>query len=172
MKTTLLKWKLHWWKVRRTWVDDKNTANMPLGFIVLACIYILLSEGKTLGQLFSTFARFSYTAEHYILQIFLEKSSLYCNLQISTVPQKQSHGNQLIHRCLTRTKSIGRGQDPESQAGKQTVRWLWRMVFGVEMGREVWRRGWIRIEFAKEQCFQFPSKSCREMARGEERVSS
>src|SRR6218665_1868587 len=36
-------------------------------------------------------------------------------------PQKQSRGNQLIYRCLTRTKSIGRGQDKGSQAGRQTV---------------------------------------------------
>ena len=34
--------------------------------------------------------------------------------------QKQSHRNQLIHRCLTETKSIGSGQDPESQAGRQS----------------------------------------------------
>jgi len=36
---------------------------------------------------------------------------------------------------LIKTKSIGSGSDPES--GRQTVRWLWWMVFGVEMGREV-----------------------------------
>src|SRR6218665_973269 len=34
-------------------------------------------------------------------------------------PQKRSRGNQLIHRRLTETKSIGSGQDPESQAGRQ-----------------------------------------------------
>ena len=34
-------------------------------------------------------------------------------------PQKRSRRNQLIHRRLTKTKSIGRGQDPESQAGRQ-----------------------------------------------------
>jgi len=26
-------------------------------------------------------------------------------------PQKRSRRNQLIHRCLTRKKSVGRGQD-------------------------------------------------------------
>src|SRR6218665_2631190 len=52
-------------------------------------------------------------------------------------PQKRSHRNQLIHRRLTKTKSIGIGQDPESQAGRQTVSRLWWMVFGVETGREV-----------------------------------
>src|SRR6218665_1207277 len=55
-------------------------------------------------------------------------------------PQKRSRRNQIIHRRLTKTKSIGSGQDPESQAGRQTVRRLWGMVLGVETGREVW--GW------------------------------
>ena len=35
-------------------------------------------------------------------------------------PQKQNQGNQLIHRCLSKTKTIGRAQDPESQAGRQS----------------------------------------------------
>src|SRR6218665_3894637 len=35
-------------------------------------------------------------------------------------PQKQSRGNQLIHRRLIRRKSIGSGQDPENQAGNCT----------------------------------------------------
>src|SRR6218665_685151 len=35
-------------------------------------------------------------------------------------PQKRSRRNQLIHRRLTKTKSIGSGQDPESQAGRQS----------------------------------------------------
>ena len=35
-------------------------------------------------------------------------------------PQKQSRRNQLIHKRLTKTKSIGSGQDPESQAGRQS----------------------------------------------------
>src|SRR6218665_1962753 len=34
-------------------------------------------------------------------------------------PQKRSRRNQFIHRLLTKTKSIGSGQDPESQAGRQ-----------------------------------------------------
>ena len=66
-------------------------------------------------------------------------------------PQKRSRGNQLIHRRLTRTKSIGSGQNPESQAGRQTIRRLWWMVFGVETGWEVRGRGRARIGFAKEQ---------------------
>ena len=35
-------------------------------------------------------------------------------------PQKLSRGNQLIHRRLTKTISMGSGQDPESQACKQS----------------------------------------------------
>src|SRR6218665_122562 len=35
-------------------------------------------------------------------------------------PQKRSRRNQLIHRRLTKTKSIGSGQDLESQAGRQS----------------------------------------------------
>src|SRR6218665_2826632 len=35
-------------------------------------------------------------------------------------PQKRSCRNQLIHRRLTKTKSIGSSQDPESQAGRQS----------------------------------------------------
>ena len=35
-------------------------------------------------------------------------------------PQKRSRRNQLIHRRLTKTKSIGSGHDPESQAGRQS----------------------------------------------------
>jgi len=32
-------------------------------------------------------------------------------------PQKQSRGNQLIHRRFSKAKSIGSGSDSESQAG-------------------------------------------------------
>ena len=35
-------------------------------------------------------------------------------------PQKRSRRNQLFHRRLTKIKSIGSGQDPESQAGRQS----------------------------------------------------
>jgi len=39
-------------------------------------------------------------------------------------PQKRIPMNQLIHRHLIRTKSIGRGQDPENLAGR-----LWWQCF-------------------------------------------
>ena len=35
-------------------------------------------------------------------------------------PQKRSQGNQVIHRRLSKTKSIGSGSDPQSRAGKQS----------------------------------------------------
>jgi len=67
-------------------------------------------------------------------------------------PQRRIRGNQLIHRCLSKTESIGSGLDPESPADRQTA-----MVDGVWSwdGREVRRRGWIRIGSVEEQCFKF-----------------
>ena len=41
------------------------------------------------------------------------------NFRFLERPQNRGRGNQLIRRRLTRTKSIGSGQDPESQAGRQ-----------------------------------------------------
>src|SRR6218665_832403 len=35
-------------------------------------------------------------------------------------PQKRSRGNQLIHRRLSKTKSIGSRSDPESEASSRT----------------------------------------------------
>src|SRR6218665_761509 len=35
-------------------------------------------------------------------------------------PQTRSRGNQLIHRRLSKPKSIGSGSDPESQADRQS----------------------------------------------------
>jgi len=51
-----------------------------------------------------------------------------------------------IDRRLVRSK----------ESGRQAVRW-W-MVFGVEMGRNVRRRGRIKMIFVEEQCFQFGMK--------------
>src|SRR6218665_1034076 len=70
----------------------------------------------------------------------VKKSFIYSRIVISIYlqrPQKRGRGNQLIHRCLSRTKSIGSGLNSESQAGRQTVRRLLWMVFGVETWREV-----------------------------------
>ena len=45
-----------------------------------------------------------------------------CKLQIFEFTQKLSLGNQLIHRRLSKRKSIGSGSDPETvrQAGRQS----------------------------------------------------
>src|SRR6218665_3354162 len=40
------------------------------------------------------------------------------NLRFLQRPQKRSRRNQFIHRRLTRTQSIGRGQLPDSQSGR------------------------------------------------------
>jgi len=58
-------------------------------------------------------------------KFFLAMSLLLCHgnrkLEISTASTKWSRGNQLIYRRLSKTKSIGSGSDPESQAGRQTA---------------------------------------------------
>src|SRR6218665_1240387 len=56
-------------------------------------------------------------------------------------PQKRSRRNQIIHKHFSRTKSIGNVSDPDRQAGRQTVRRLWSMVFGARTEREVGRTG-------------------------------
>ena len=51
--------------------------------------------------------------------------------------QKRSRRNQLIHRRLTKTKSIGSCQDPERQADSQTAMvdgaWSWDGEGGMGM---------------------------------------
>ena len=42
------------------------------------------------------------------------------NSRFLKLPQKRSRRNQLIPRRLTKRKSIGGGQDPESQAGRRS----------------------------------------------------
>ena|SRR6218665_1082606 len=51
-------------------------------------------------------------------------------------PHKRSRRNQLIHRRLKQNK-IDRQRSRSRESGRQTVRRLWWMVFGVETGREV-----------------------------------
>src|SRR6218665_1671271 len=56
-------------------------------------------------------------------------------------PQKRIRGNQLIHKRLSKRKSIGSGSDDlrSGESSRQTDRRLLWMVFGVEMGRRVGR---------------------------------
>src|SRR5688572_30665250 len=89
-----------------------------------------------------TFAHSSISSIVIVKSIFLER------------PQKRSRGNQLIHRRLIKTESIGRGSKSR-QSGRQTVRRLRWMMFRVEMAREVRGGEGIGIGFVKKQCFQF-----------------
>ena len=57
------------------------------------------------------------------------------NSRFLLLPQKRNRGNQLIHRRLSKTKSIGSGSDPESKAGRQSD------VYGARMGLELRRGG-------------------------------
>src|SRR6218665_921158 len=49
-----------------------------------------------------------------------KKRAVIVNSRFLERPQKRSRANQLIHRRLTKTKSMRSGQDPESQAGRQS----------------------------------------------------
>src|SRR6218665_1594153 len=52
------------------------------------------------------------------------------------------------------------------ESGRQTVTRLWWMVFEVDKGREVGRRGQIRIMFVEEQCFKFGMKELKRDGKG------
>jgi len=56
-----------------------------------------------------------------------------CKLEISKTPNK-AKSREPAYSWALKSKSIGRGSDPESQAGRQagrqTVSRLWWMVFG------------------------------------------
>jgi len=77
------------------------------------------------------------------LQQQLQESTRIVNSRFLQHPKKQSHHrNQLIHRRLSKTKSIGNGSDPESQAGRQSDGYGgWCLELKWPDGREVGRRG-------------------------------
>ena len=79
------------------------------------------------------------------------------NLEISTAPAKAKLWEPAYSWALIQNK-IDRQRVRFRESGRQTVRRLRWMVFGVEMRREVGRRGWIMIGFIEEQCFQFGVK--------------
>src|SRR6218665_3087586 len=84
----------------------------------------------------------------FMLQLELE--IVIVNSRFLERPQKQSLRNQLIHRRLTKTKSIGSGQDPESQSGRQLNGyggWCLELRYG-DGG----------MGMTKNQCFQFGVK--------------
>src|SRR6218665_1272421 len=75
------------------------------------------------------------------------------NSRFLQLPQKRSRGNQLIHRRLSKKTDRQRVRSRESD--RQTVRWLWWMVFGVETGREVGRSGLTTQETRNGTSFCF-----------------
>ena len=75
-------------------------------------------------------------------------------------PQKRSRGNHLIHRRLSKTKSI---DSPESQAGRQSDGYDgWCLELRWEGGR----RGQVRLGFVEEQCFKFGVKELWRDSKG------
>src|SRR6218665_2490786 len=91
---------------------------------------------------------------YHFVRTILSNTILSGHPYISRAPAKTKSPEPAYYRRFTKTKSIGNGQDPE----RQTVRRIWWMVFGIQMGREVWERQSIRIGFAKEQRFLFGVK--------------
>ena len=61
------------------------------------------------------------TAQHSIVIVIV-------NSRFLERPQKRSHGNQLIHRRFIKTKSIGRGQDPDYHHPHTERMALYRLV--------------------------------------------
>ena len=82
--------------------------------------------------------------------IWFDQTNINRKLLISRVPTKAKSQEPVYSQALKNNK-IEWSRSRES--GRQIVRRLWWMVLGVETGREVWGRQWIRIGFAKEQCF-------------------
>ena len=78
-------------------------------------------------------------------------------LDISTAPTKARLREPAYSQAPIQNK-IDRQRVKSRESGRQTVRRLWWMVFGVETGREVVGRGQIRIGFVEEQCFKFGVK--------------
>jgi len=75
-------------------------------------------------------------------------------------PHKRSRWNQLIHRHLTKTKSMDRGQDQESQTGRQLNGYDGYILFRVQTARKVWVRGLRNIGFMKGNLLSFEQKIC------------
>src|SRR6218665_2923900 len=70
-----------------------------------------------------------------ILEILLALDISSCICKLERFLQR-SHGNQLIHRRVSKTKSISKGFDPKSQAGRQSDGYCgWCLETGVETGR-------------------------------------
>src|SRR6218665_2942720 len=78
------------------------------------CLYTVTYKNLLLKSLLFLFINTSSEADYSRNRIVI------VNSWFLERPQKRSRRNQLIHRRLTKTKSIGSGQDPKSQAGRQS----------------------------------------------------
>ena len=81
-------------------------------------------------------------------------------LNISTAPTKARSREPAYSQALIQNK-IDRQRVRPRESGRQTVRRLWWMLFGVETGRRQ-----IRIGFVEEQCFKFGVKERRVKEQG------
>src|SRR6218665_364074 len=76
--------------------------------------YKLVPENRSVG-LTKGISKHCMGTLHSALQSRTDRNRIVIiNSRFIECPQKRSRGNQLIHRRLTRTKSIGSGQNPES----------------------------------------------------------
>src|SRR6218665_1403278 len=80
-------------------------------------------------------------------------------LEISKAPTKAKSREPAYSQALVQnkidTQRVRTREQEGWQAGRQTVKRLWWMVFRVGTGREVGRRGQLRKGFVEEQCFYF-----------------
>ena len=79
----------------------------------------------------------------------LEISTALTKVKSLELAYSQAPVTNKIDRQCVKSREIGSVSNPENQAGRQSVRRLWWMALGVETGREVGRRGQIRIGFVK-----------------------
>src|SRR6218665_2488621 len=62
----------------------------------------------------------TFYAKSHTISVLEARFSTNRNSRFLERPQKRSSGNQFIHRRLTRTKLIGKSQNPDIQADSQT----------------------------------------------------
>ena len=85
---------------------------------------------------------------------------------------KKAKSRELAYSQAFIQNKIDRQRFRSRESGRQTVRRLWWMVFGVKTGSEVGRRGQIRIGFVEEQCFKFGVKELWRESKDEVLASS
>ena len=76
-----------------------------------------------------------------------------CKLAISRAPTKAKSREPAYSQALVHNK-IDRQRVRSIESGRQTVRRLWWMEFGIETGRR-YREEDKSVVFVEEQCFKF-----------------